>query len=209
MPERLFFELDAGKRRRIFEAGLQVFSEAGYNDASTNSIVKEATISKGSLFKYFQNKEDLYFYVLDTVIEELTDDMADDIRTLSGDLFEVIIRYAEIEFDWHISRPAPFRLLKKAFADDGSAIYKKTLSRYQTSGDALYDQILKQADCDGLRADREQTIKLMKWVLDGFNSAFLNTIQDDTDTAATKEAYTKAIRPYIELIKHGIYKQEG
>lgn len=52
-------------------AGVSEFAEYGYENSSTNRIVKKAGISKGSLFKYFPTKEDFYFYVLDEITAEL------------------------------------------------------------------------------------------------------------------------------------------
>lgn len=60
----VFESLPAEKKKRILIAALKEFSEKGYEQASTNSIVKEAGISKGILFHYFKTKRDLYLYVV-------------------------------------------------------------------------------------------------------------------------------------------------
>ena len=62
-------------------------------------------ISKGSLFKYFKSKEELYFYILDTVIMELTIDLEKNFADLPSDLFERTIKYSELEFAWYIKTP--------------------------------------------------------------------------------------------------------
>ncbi|KAB3527434.1 TetR/AcrR family transcriptional regulator [Alkaliphilus serpentinus] len=61
MPKKLFYELDEEKRERITNVVLREFAQHSYNESSTNRIVKNAGIGKGSLFKYFQNKQDMYF----------------------------------------------------------------------------------------------------------------------------------------------------
>ena len=48
-----FFELKKEKQDRMINAALKVFSQYGYNHASTDEIVKEAQIIKGLLFHYF------------------------------------------------------------------------------------------------------------------------------------------------------------
>lgn len=45
-----FINLEAEKRERIINAALKEFAQKGYDKASTNEIIKEAGISKGSLF---------------------------------------------------------------------------------------------------------------------------------------------------------------
>lgn len=63
MPKKLFHELQEDKKQKIISVSISEFAKYGYTDSSTNRIVKDSGISKGSLFKYFESKEDLYFYV--------------------------------------------------------------------------------------------------------------------------------------------------
>ncbi len=48
------------KQERVFRAAANEFASNGYQKASMNSVVKEAGISKGSLFQYFPTKLDLF-----------------------------------------------------------------------------------------------------------------------------------------------------
>ena len=59
------------KEDSIYEAAVNEFYKNGYEIGSTNSIVKEAGISKGALFKYFESKANLYIYVVDRAIDTL------------------------------------------------------------------------------------------------------------------------------------------
>ena len=54
-----FQSLETEKRERIINAALKEFAKNGYDKASTNDIVKEAEISKGSLFNYFNSKNEI------------------------------------------------------------------------------------------------------------------------------------------------------
>ena len=51
-----FFDLKKEKQDRMINAGLHIFAMNGYRHASTDEIVKEANISKGLLFHYFESK---------------------------------------------------------------------------------------------------------------------------------------------------------
>ena len=52
-----FDNLEKEKKERILESAMAEFNIHGYTGASTNNIVKNAEISKGSLFNYFENKD--------------------------------------------------------------------------------------------------------------------------------------------------------
>ncbi|MCG8499971.1 MAG: TetR/AcrR family transcriptional regulator, partial [Firmicutes bacterium] len=144
MPKPLFFGLDDEKKDRILKTGLAEFAQYGFKESSTNRIVKNAGISKGSLFKYFNNKEDFYFYLLDNAITVLSQDIK--IKNLPIDLFERAMKYSEAEFDWYIQNPDQYKLLKNAFIKDHSEIYVKTLHRYQFQGDSFYYKLFEDVN---------------------------------------------------------------
>lgn len=64
-----FQKISEEKKDRIIKAALKEFAVKGYEEASTNNIVKEAGISKGMIFHYFENKKNLYLYILDYCAE--------------------------------------------------------------------------------------------------------------------------------------------
>jgi AcrR family transcriptional regulator len=53
-------EQDSAKRRQIIEGARQVFLSRGFDAASMNEIARAAGVSKGTLYVYFQNKEQLF-----------------------------------------------------------------------------------------------------------------------------------------------------
>jgi AcrR family transcriptional regulator len=51
---------DTAKRRQIVEGARQVFLSRGFDAASMMDIAKAAGVSKGTLYVYFRNKEELF-----------------------------------------------------------------------------------------------------------------------------------------------------
>ena len=68
MPKQTFLNLPEEKRRVIIDAAIDEFAEYGLENASTNRIVANSGISKGSFYQYFEDKQDVFMYLL-TVIE--------------------------------------------------------------------------------------------------------------------------------------------
>ncbi|HTL42203.1 MAG TPA: TetR/AcrR family transcriptional regulator [Pseudolysinimonas sp.] len=64
MPRPRFDKLTAGQQAAILEAAAAEFAAHGYAGASLNRIIDAAKISKGSMYYYFDDKEDLYAHVL-------------------------------------------------------------------------------------------------------------------------------------------------
>lgn len=51
---------DPVKREQIIDGAKRVFMSVGFDAASMNDITREAGVSKGTIYVYFENKEDLF-----------------------------------------------------------------------------------------------------------------------------------------------------
>ena len=56
---------DPVKREQILDGALCVFMQMGFDAASMNDITREAGVSKGTLYVYFKNKEDLFAAIIE------------------------------------------------------------------------------------------------------------------------------------------------
>jgi len=68
MPKQTFLNLPDEKRKVIVGAAIDEFVQYGLENASTNRIVANSGISKGSFYQYFEDKQDVFMYLL-TVLE--------------------------------------------------------------------------------------------------------------------------------------------
>jgi AcrR family transcriptional regulator len=70
MPKQTFFNLPEEKRETIVKAAIDEFASYGLENASTNRIVKNSGIAKGSFYQYFEDKQDLFMYLLSVIERE-------------------------------------------------------------------------------------------------------------------------------------------
>ena len=63
MPRPRFAKLPTDQQETILRSARAEFARYGFADASLNRIIETSGISKGSLYYYFDNKEDLYAHV--------------------------------------------------------------------------------------------------------------------------------------------------
>lgn len=66
MARPRFLKLPPHQQQAILQAALEEFAAHGFHDASLNRVIEAAGISKGSMYYYFDGKEDLYAYVAQT-----------------------------------------------------------------------------------------------------------------------------------------------
>ncbi|WP_240989284.1 TetR/AcrR family transcriptional regulator [Salipiger mangrovisoli] len=84
---------DPEKRRQILDGAWRVFVDQGFDAASMNSICKAAGVSKGTLYVYFENKEDLFV----ALVEDKRKDFFDGIFARlveAGTIEERLLAYA-------------------------------------------------------------------------------------------------------------------
>lgn len=85
-----FFDLKKEKQDRMINAALKVFALSGYRHASTDDIVREAAISKGLLFHYFESKLGVYAFVYDYSVRYLLLELSTAVDAKETDLFALM-----------------------------------------------------------------------------------------------------------------------
>ena len=66
---RTFINLSPERQKEIIENSLKEFALNEYQTASISNIVTDLGIAKGSFYRYFESKKDLYFYLIDYCIK--------------------------------------------------------------------------------------------------------------------------------------------
>jgi len=64
MPKQTFFNLIPEKREAITDAFLREFAMKTFDEASITEVVKKLGIAKGSIYQYFNDKLDLFVYLI-------------------------------------------------------------------------------------------------------------------------------------------------
>lgn len=87
MPKETFYRLPDEKRERIMAAAEREFLENSFEAASINRIIKEAAIPMGSFYQYFEDKKDIFLYIVSTHKNEAFGFVESFIKDSDGDVF--------------------------------------------------------------------------------------------------------------------------
>ena len=60
MPKSTFSKISQEKRDRVLEEAARLFAERGFSQSDMAELAARANVAKGSLYDYFESKEDLY-----------------------------------------------------------------------------------------------------------------------------------------------------
>ena len=61
------------RKKEILDIAEQLFIEKGFDNTSTNDILREIGIARGTLYYYFKSKEE----ILDAVIDRITNQLVE------------------------------------------------------------------------------------------------------------------------------------
>jgi len=87
MPSERFFKLNKEKQDRIVAACMDEFIRVGYKDASINQIIKDADISRGSFYTYFEDKTEIFAYIIGMLRHGAASIIMSTLKAQDGDLF--------------------------------------------------------------------------------------------------------------------------
>ena len=82
-------------RQNILAAAVEEFKDHGYADASIRNIANNAEISLGNIYRYFANKEALYFAVINPFLNSVKQAIEQDIVFEGKDMREASEKLVE------------------------------------------------------------------------------------------------------------------
>jgi TetR/AcrR family transcriptional regulator len=163
-----FLSLDSEKQDRIINAAIKEFAQKGYDSASTNEIVKEAGISKGLLFHYFQSKKQLFFFLFDYCYNLVADEFYKKVDLTERDFFKRIRQAVHIKMDLQSKYPDILTFIQEAFMQDSPEIKvefdKKKQELNAVNIGIIYDGIDLSKFRDDV--DPQKILKIISWTFE-------------------------------------------
>lgn len=103
-------------RTEIQKAAKKVFFRKGYSNTSIDEIAKVAKISKGSIYVYFRNKDDLYVSlilpVLDQLGKRLSTFQTELTKSRFGNCTELLLGLLSVFYEAYKSDPDEFQIIQ-------------------------------------------------------------------------------------------------
>lgn len=198
------FERIAGdKRDRIVTAALEEFATSGFDAASTNRIVENAGISKGSLFKYFGSKEELYLYIANEVLLKVMPIIHRELADMPTDVAERVRRLAVAVVNIYIDNPIYYRFFMGILDAGASAVQYELIRR--SAGLLSAMDLFSGVDTSRFRFDEETTFLLIKWLFTGIKQELFEIDAVIQDPHELKAGFATRLERVIEALQKGIY----
>lgn len=203
-----FYSSDSEKQVRILNAALKEFAEKGYKNASTNQIVKEAGISKGLLFHYFNSKKELYLFLYDHFIEMFLEQIKEHVDWDDKDLFNRNRQIASLKIKLFQKHPEIFTFFTSVFTEEAKEIKNAVKTRKEKFMNNNYKEMLSDIDLTKFKEDLdvEKTLNIITWSLEGFSNRQQEKIKGLSLDQINLEEILDELDDYIEVLKKSFYK---
>lgn len=96
MIKRTFYNLPAEKREKIIEVTRKEFRKGNKKKITINSVIKNAGISRGSFYQYFDDKLDLVELMTSDMVDRMVSFIKDELILNGGDVFEIPIKIFDV-----------------------------------------------------------------------------------------------------------------
>ena len=184
----------------LFDAAIREFAETGYEQASINTILNRAGMSKGQFYYHFRDKQALYLALIEVMIARkrafLVNAMHPD--DLQGDFFAILAAQLRHGLAFARQHPEISAFSDRFLAEKGSPIYAAALKRFNFDTDTALEKLIDAAWARGeFRPDLPREF-IRRTVVYLFNHA-----ADFTGMRSMKDA-EKGLQQLLEFMKHGL-----
>ena len=212
MAKETFLNLPLEKQDHILRESIKEFAKKGYHNGNIGIIAKNAGVSKGSVYQYFENKEELYMDSIKKSIEiSMEYTKAPLVKYKSINIFEYI--YAAFESSWPILKKEPYiiEFLQNIYYANLAPKNLPALDYIlKSSRDFLLELIKANKDMGVLRQDisDESMLLFFEGVTVKFKEEMLLMAKSQKKLIydTTFKDYESLIKDMIELLKSGIKK---
>lgn len=202
MPTNTFFNLPAEKKHKILKAANKEFARVPLEQASIKNIVEDAEIARGSFYQYFENKQDLFDYIMTSKTGDMEKKLMEMIENENGNIINIFINMYD-----HLIEVGKIRRNNKLFRQIFENIKTSDnlmLTRKEEMNKKLEKtlQDLYSKNKDILNIKDEEEFKLVIEILAAITRRRIVASLKYKNSAEARKDFLKE----IEYIKRGILK---
>ncbi|MBR4966374.1 MAG: TetR/AcrR family transcriptional regulator [Lachnospiraceae bacterium] len=197
-----FFDLKKEKQDRMINGAMKVFALNGYKRASTDEMVKEAGISKGLWFHYFDSKLGLYSFITEYAIRYMNMELQAMTNREPQDYFATRLQVEKTKLMVRKSYPyIPLFLasLEKERDEDALLAVMDAVENYRNVMKKIYADVDESKFRESVK--RTQLDMTVGYTLDGLLfEAYEEPVFDE-------DGYRKVITEYLAMMKDCFEKE--
>lgn len=199
MVKQTFLNLSTEKQDRILKAAKNEFSRAPLSDASVANIIKEAGIPRGSFYQYFDDLEDMFYYILEDYSKDVKQKLTNNLVYYKGDIIKSFANLYQYILDI-ISDSDSEQYFKNIFLNMDYKLQKMFLPNLEDN----LNEIIQLINIEPLNLDsRLQVI----YILEIIEAIMMHNLVQVFQRSVSKEKNVEIFIKELLLIRDGILKK--
>lgn len=191
MPKDTFYRLADEKKQRILQAAYEEFYKNTYSKASINQIVKDADIPRGSFYQYFEDKKDLFLYVIEEHVKTIANEFSLKLARRNGDIFQCIDDCMKEFISGSVKNT---EILKMVFSEPWifEMIWSESIRRSREECNEVTGKLVEKINRDKLNVEDEEEIFILLGIIGAVIRDILDKIflsSDITDKKRLQEIF--------------------
>lgn len=142
------------KRESIIQAAIEVFSKTDFKTASISEIAEKAGVADGTIYKYFRNKEDLFFSIPIEKTNEFRSQLELHLEGISG-AFNKILKFVWYFLYFFKTNPEYGRILMLEMRVSKNFVKTETYGFLKQSVSQVMDIIIEGQNEGVIRQDTD------------------------------------------------------
>jgi len=203
MPRPRFHKLDSAIQQRILEAAAVEFAANGFHDASYNHIIAASGVSKGSFYYYFDDKEDLFFTIMEEECRLMWAGMEGlwEGQITDEPFWDQVEAMLQALFERTVARPRAMQLAKAGMTLWSSANDTERLQAFMEEGLRRTQTMLELGQVRG-EVREDLPTELLTGVLMGLGESLDRVfIPQLVDAPPDSAVITQYVQLYLDLIR--------
>lgn len=210
MPKQTFFNLPEEKQKRILDVAVKEFAEHGYKGANISRMVLAAGIAKGSFYQYFEDKDDLYHYIVTTMIAEkkLAIYEREKARLEDLSLTGFLRLISRQTFQDLMENPDLLRIGADLMRLQGEPVYQKIMGCYPNLIDSVFLPFIQHEIGQGEISEKVNP-RLLNFILISLGLYLAYDLKTTNAETIHEEFVDRMLDDMEYILKNGIYTDKG
>ncbi|MBP3460284.1 MAG: TetR/AcrR family transcriptional regulator [Lachnospiraceae bacterium] len=189
------------RKEEILDAAEKLFGMKGFDNTSTNDILEEVGIARGTLYYHFKSKEE----ILDGVIERITGQlMAEAEKIVRDQELPLLERLTKAILSLNVDTKIGYEVMEQVHRPQNALMHQKMQKTLLTGINPIFTELIEEGIRQGIcHTDYPEEVVEMTML-------YANTAFDDIDMANLSQAEReKKIAGFIYNVERLMGMEEG
>ena len=204
-------EKNALSRQRILDAAMEEFSGKGYEGASLNTVWEEKGLSKGIVYHYFKDRDELYLLCVERCFDALTAYMRDVAGKLNGPARERLQTYFDGRLRFFVENPLYLGLFADAVFHTPAVLSDQIALRRQSFDQLNISVLTELLKSEPMRKglSPEAVAEDFRMYMDFFNLHFRSAIRSGQPVGEILMEHEKRCHRQLDILLYGVMEEKN